>query len=67
MHVVKRDGRSEICHFDKITKRISSLCEGLDPAVDPVIIAQKVVQGVYPGDYHLFGYVLFVSQNFLFM
>lgn len=49
MFVVKRDGRSEEVHFDKITKRISNLCDGLDPLVDPVVIAQKVVQGVYPG------------------
>lgn len=49
MFVVKRDGKSEMVHFDKITKRISNLCDGLDPLVDPVVIAQKVVQGVYPG------------------
>lgn len=49
MYVVKRDGRREEVHFDKITARIKKLCYGLDPLVEPVIIAQKVVQGVYPG------------------
>lgn len=39
--------------FDKITRRIVTLCEmapRLDPAhVDPAEVAQKVVSGVYPG------------------
>ena len=39
--------------FDKITTRIERLCDmepKLSPdAVDPVIIAQKVVSGVFPG------------------
>lgn len=46
----KRDGREEVVKFDKITARISKLCYGLNPEyVDPVIISQKVVAGVYPG------------------
>ncbi|CAN0315636.1 unnamed protein product [Discosporangium mesarthrocarpum] len=50
MFVFKRDGRKESVAFDKITRRISKLCYGLDPKyVDPVIISQKVIQGVYPG------------------
>ena len=50
MYVVKRDGRQEIVHFDKITSRINKLCYGLDPVhVDATFISQKVVQGVYPG------------------
>jgi len=50
MFVVKRCGKSESVHFDKITSRITKLCYGLDPKhVDPVVIAQKVIQGVYPG------------------
>ena len=50
MFVVKRDGRSEVVHFDKITSRINKLCYGLDPNhVDATIVSQKVVQGVYPG------------------
>jgi len=50
MYVVKRGGRRESVHFDKITSRISKLCYGLNAKhVDPVVISQKVIQGVYPG------------------
>eukprot|EP01036_Dinobryon_divergens_P040539 gene40539-53613_t len=49
MYVKKRNGQSEVVHFDKITKRIQNLCDGLDPLVDSVIIAQKVIQGLYAG------------------
>lgn len=50
MFVLKRDGRKELVHFDKITSRIHKLCYGLDPAhVDATVISQKVIQGVYPG------------------
>lgn len=50
MFVVKRDGRQEPVMFDKITARIKKLCYGFDPAViDPVIIAQKVIIGVFNG------------------
>ena len=50
MFVIKRDGKKEIVHFDKITSRINKLCYGLDAIhVDAVIISQKVIQGVYPG------------------
>ena len=36
--------------FDKITSRIEKMCYGLNQDyVDPVAVAQKVVQGVYPG------------------
>lgn len=106
-YVVKRNGRRESVHFDKITSRVSKLCYGLNSKVrrvwpvasvwgdrcwcapflhgalhaclthththtrlssltrslivpiyiyiyifqhvDPVIISQKVIQGVYPG------------------
>jgi hypothetical protein len=47
--VVKRNGKKEPVHFDKITARISKLCYGLDPdKVQPVLVAQKVCAGVYP-------------------
>jgi ribonucleoside-diphosphate reductase subunit M1 len=50
MYVMKRDGRKESVHFDKITSRIAKLCYGLDPLhVDATIISQKVVPGLYPG------------------
>ena len=49
-YVIKRSGKRESVHFDKITSRVSKLCFGLDPKyVDPVVISQKVIQGVYPG------------------
>jgi ribonucleoside-diphosphate reductase alpha chain len=36
--------------FDKITARIKKLCYGFEPKhVDPVVVAQKVVAGVYDG------------------
>jgi len=50
MHVVKRDGRAEEVKFDNITKRIRTLCDGLDAKyVDPVPITQKVIEGFYNG------------------
>jgi len=49
MHVVKRDGRHEPVHFDKITSRIKKLAWGLSSDVDPIEIAKKVVIGVYSG------------------
>ena len=50
MLVVKRDGKSEPVAFDKITARIKKLCYGFDPKhVDPTLVAQKVVAGVYNG------------------
>jgi ribonucleoside-diphosphate reductase subunit M1 len=50
MYVIKRDERKEEVHFDKITARISRLCYGLNTDyVDPALVCQKVVQGVYPG------------------
>ncbi len=48
MLVIKRDGRKQKVMFDKITERVSRLCDGLNRAyVDPVIITQKVVNGIY--------------------
>jgi ribonucleoside-diphosphate reductase alpha subunit len=52
MFVFKRDGRKEPVVFDKITRRLQHLCDQLPKLptkVDPVIVAQKVVQGVYAG------------------
>lgn len=49
MHVIKRDGRQEPVQFDKITARIKKLCYELDPSVDPVKIAMRVIEGVYDG------------------
>lgn len=48
--IINKDGRKETVAFDKITSRINKLCYGLDMNyVDPALVAQKVIQGVYPG------------------
>jgi ribonucleoside-diphosphate reductase subunit M1 len=50
MYVVKRDGRQESVHFDKITARLKKLSYGLSAEhCDPVLVAQKVCAGVYRG------------------
>jgi hypothetical protein len=49
MYVIKRNGNKEPVSFDAIMTRISGLCNGLDPIVNPIVITQKVVSGVYPG------------------
>ena len=50
MLVVKRDGKKEPVAFDKITARIKKLCYGFNPEhVDPIVVAQKVVTGVFDG------------------
>lgn len=50
MFVIKRDGRKEAVKFDKITARINKLSYGLNTIyVDPVKVAQKVINGLYAG------------------
>lgn len=53
MQVVKRSGRKENVILDKITKRISKLCDHSDHLeelrLDPIKVAIKVVEGVYDG------------------
>src|ERR1700742_4554313 len=50
MFVIKRDGRKESVKFDKITARINKLSYGLNQNyVDPVKVAQRVINGVYRG------------------
>ncbi|XP_065880209.1 ribonucleoside-diphosphate reductase large subunit-like [Euphorbia lathyris] len=50
MYVVKRDGRQEPVHFNKITARLVNLSYGLNTDhCDPVLVAQKVCAGVYKG------------------
>ena len=49
MYVVKRDGKSEPIMFDKITARVRKLCYGLNPLVDPVKVAMRVIEGLYDG------------------
>lgn len=48
--MIKRDGRKQDVHFDKITSRIKNLCEGLDmDFIDPVSVTMKVNQGIFSG------------------
>jgi len=51
MYVVKRNGDKQPVSFDKITTRIRLLSTEPSPLphVDPVVVAQKVVSGVYDG------------------
>jgi ribonucleoside-diphosphate reductase alpha chain len=49
MYVLKRDGRKEPIMFDKITARIKKLCYSLNPLVDPVRVAMRVIEGLYDG------------------
>ena len=50
MFVLKRDGTRESVKFDKITARIQKLSYGLEPThVDPILVAKKVIDGVYDG------------------
>lgn len=50
LFVLKRGGRKEEVHFDKITSRIQKLCYGLNmDFVDPAAITLKVINGLYCG------------------
>lgn len=49
MYVIKRDGRKETVKFDKITSRIQRLCYGLSDHAEPVMVAMKVIEGIYEG------------------
>ena len=48
MLVIKRDGSVESIKFEKITARVTKLCDGLDRNfVAPIEIAKKVIAGTY--------------------
>nr|WP_315028597.1 ribonucleoside-diphosphate reductase subunit alpha [uncultured Chryseobacterium sp.] len=48
MHIIKRNGKKEAVHFDKITARIHKLIYGLAVTENDVIeITKKVIQGIY--------------------
>jgi ribonucleoside-diphosphate reductase alpha chain len=50
MKVKKRNGELEEMRYDKITRRISALCNDLNMEyVDPTFITLKVTQGIYDG------------------
>jgi len=48
-YVIKRDGRREDVHFDKITSRLNKLTYGLDDSIDTVDITQKVISQMSKG------------------
>jgi len=45
--VIKRNGAKEEVSFDKVTRRIKKLCNGLSEEINPIIIAQKVCSQIY--------------------
>lgn len=48
MFVIKRNGKKEAVHFDKITSRVMKLSYGLQLKADDIIeIAKKVIMGIY--------------------
>lgn len=49
MYVIKRNGKRESVKFDKITARIQKLSYSLSPLVNPIDVAQKVIEGIYDG------------------
>ena len=49
MFVVNRDGQKEKVRFDEIQDRISALCGGLSSLINPGMITQKVINGLYDG------------------
>lgn len=49
MQVIKRTGKREDVSFDKITARVKKLSYGLNPLVEPLEIAKKVIMGLYDG------------------
>jgi ribonucleoside-diphosphate reductase alpha chain len=50
MYVMKRSGKQEAVHFDKITSRVMKLSYGLNLKSEDVIeIAKKVIIGIYNG------------------
>jgi ribonucleoside-diphosphate reductase alpha subunit len=50
MFILKRDKTKQKVSFDKITERINALTYGLNiEYVDPIVIAKKVISGIYAG------------------
>ena len=50
MKVKKRDGSLEEMRYDKITRRISALCDDLNlEYIDPTFVTLKVTSGIYDG------------------
>ncbi|MCP4914659.1 MAG: ribonucleoside-diphosphate reductase subunit alpha [Oligoflexia bacterium] len=49
MYVITRSGDKEPMKFDKISRNIEPLTKKLSPTLDPTLITQKVVEGIYDG------------------
>ncbi|MFM7469384.1 MAG: ribonucleoside-diphosphate reductase subunit alpha [Vampirovibrionales bacterium] len=55
MEVIKRSGERELVSFDKVLRRIETLCDGPEfgtdvlNAVEPIEVAKKVIEGIYNG------------------
>ena len=51
MRVTKRNGRKEEVSFDKVTRRLRSLCVRFPGCedIDPILVAQKVCSQIYDG------------------
>ena len=49
MYVITRSKEKEPVKFDAITDRIENLSKDLIENVDPAIVAQKVIEGIYDG------------------
>lgn len=49
MRVKKRNGEFEDVSFDKVLRRIQRQCDNLSKEVNPFVLAQKVISGVYDG------------------
>lgn len=47
MEVIKRNGKLEKVSFDKITKRLANFCDDLSESVDPIVIAQETIKGLF--------------------
>lgn len=47
MHVIKRNGQAEPVNFNKVSRRIQDLCQGLD--VDPLQVALRTLEGLHDG------------------
>lgn len=49
MYVLKRNGKKQEVHFDKISQRLKKLCGSDLKDVDPIEVAQQVCHGLHPG------------------
>ncbi len=47
--VQKRNGDLEEVSFDKVTRRIRNLCEGMEETVNSIMVAQKVCSQIFDG------------------